>query len=70
MQRLETDLDYLATLHDITNDDLKVAGDLTDEQRFGQRLDALPWFWRIGDVDNSSGPRMQECTYADQLHIR
>ena len=70
MQRLKTDPDYLATLHDITDDDFKVAGDLTDEWRFGQRSDALPWFWRIGDVDSSSGPRMQECAYADPLHIR
>ncbi|KAI0251378.1 hypothetical protein BJV78DRAFT_1088145, partial [Lactifluus subvellereus] len=39
---------------------LKVAGDITDERRFGQRSDALPWFWRIRDINNSSAPRMQE----------
>ena len=49
------------TLYDITDDDLKVAGDITDEWRFGQRSDALPWFWQIGDGTDSSGPRMQEC---------
>jgi hypothetical protein len=32
LQRLGTDPEYLATLHDITDDDLKVAGDLTDER--------------------------------------
>jgi len=69
-QCLEIDPDDLASLHDITDVNLKVAGDLTDEQQFGQRSDALPWFWRIGDVDSSSGPRMQECAYADPLHIR
>jgi hypothetical protein len=41
---------------------MKVAGDLTDERRFGQRSDTLPWFGRIGNADGSDGPRMQECT--------
>jgi hypothetical protein len=61
LQRLPAEPEYLETLHDITDIDLKVAGDLTDENRFGQRLDTLPWFWRIGDVVVSEGPRMQEC---------
>jgi hypothetical protein len=63
LQRLNIDRQYLETLHDITDEDLKVAGDLTDERRFGQRSDALPWFWRFGDTHHSSGPRMQECTH-------
>ena len=45
MQHLAIDQGYLGMLHDITDDDLKVAGDLTDERRFGQWSDALPWFW-------------------------
>jgi hypothetical protein len=61
LHRLGFDPEYLATLLDITDDDLKVTGDLTDEGRFGQRSDTLPWFWRIGDTVDSSGPRMQEC---------
>jgi hypothetical protein len=32
LQRLGTNQEYLVTLHDITDDDLKVAGDLTDER--------------------------------------
>jgi hypothetical protein len=63
LQRLSINTEYVATLHDITDDDLKVAGDLTDERRFGQRSDTLPWFWRFGDGAGSGGPRMQECTY-------
>ena len=31
LQHLPTDLDYLTTLHDITNDDLKLSGDITHE---------------------------------------
>ncbi|KIM91744.1 hypothetical protein PILCRDRAFT_850 [Piloderma croceum F 1598] len=64
LQCLSIDPEYVATLHDITDDDLKVAGDLTDERRFGQRSDALPWFWRFGDAVDSGGLRMQECTYS------
>ncbi|KIM72965.1 hypothetical protein PILCRDRAFT_15660 [Piloderma croceum F 1598] len=64
LQRLSIDPEYVATLHDITDDDLKVAGDLTDECRFGQRSDALPWFWQFGDAVDSGGLRMQECTYS------
>jgi len=36
LQRLLIDPEYLDTLRDITDDDLKVAGDLTNERRFGQ----------------------------------
>jgi hypothetical protein len=61
LQRLDIDLEYLATLYDITDNDLNVAGDLTDERRFGQRADTLPWFWLIGELVGSGGPRMQEC---------
>jgi hypothetical protein len=60
---LEVDREYLATLHDITDDDLKVASDITDERRFGQRSDTLPWFWRICEPAVAGGPRMQECMY-------
>jgi len=64
LECLSIDPNYLATLHNITDDDLKVAGDLTDERRFGQRSDTLPWFWRFGEtIHDSSGPGMQECMY-------
>ena len=64
LQHLSMDLEYVVTLHDITDDDLKVARDLTDERRFGQRSDTLAWFWRFGDGIGSGGPRMQECMYS------
>src|SRR5882762_4724300 len=63
LMHLDVDPEYLATLHDITDDDLKVAGDITDERRFGQRSDTLPWFWRIGEPAVAGGPKMQECMY-------
>jgi hypothetical protein len=65
LERLYVDPEYLATLHNITDNDLKVAGDITDAGRFGQRSDTLPWFWRIGEsIDESGGPRMLECMYS------
>ena len=56
LTRLGVDAQYLATLHDITDEDLKVAGDITDERRFGQWSDVLPWFWRFGEPVFPSGP--------------
>jgi len=44
LQHLAFDPEYLVTLLDITHDDLKVAGDLTNKVRFSQWSDTLPWF--------------------------
>jgi hypothetical protein len=65
LQRLPIDHKYSKTLHPITDDDLKVAGDLTDEARFGQQSDTLPWFWRVGEAVCDSGPQMEECKKHD-----
>jgi len=64
LHRLPADQDYLETLQDITEADMKMSGDITEEQRFGQRSDTLAWFWRQGgdpDSGDISNPRMQEC---------
>jgi len=57
----------------ITRDDLKMPGDITEENRTGQRSESLPWFWRLGSyVKNTTGesedtledtPQMQECMH-------
>lgn len=65
LRRLPGDHEYLTTLHDITEEDMKMSGDLTEENRFGQRLDTLAWFWRHGgdpDSEDASSLRMHECT--------
>ena len=59
--QLSNDSDCLEGLLDITDEDLKVVGDLTDERQVGQRLDTIPWFWRMWHNINTSGPGMQEC---------
>lgn len=43
-------------------EDLKVSGDVTEEQRLGQRNDTIPWFWRIGTTNEEQGNEwMDEC---------
>jgi hypothetical protein len=64
LKRLEAFPDYLSTLHDITEDDMKMSGDLTEENRYGQRSEILPWFWRLDSglsAEDQSSPRMREC---------
>jgi hypothetical protein len=66
LRMLPVEPQYLSTLQDITDEDLKMSGDIVEENRFGQRSDTLPWFWRQhGDCEFSidSGPRMEECTH-------
>lgn len=64
LTRLSIFPEFLATLHDITEQDMKMSGDVTEENRYGQRSDTLAWFWRLDDglsgEDNLS-PRMKEC---------
>ena len=64
--RLDCFPDFLSTLHDITEQDMKMSGDLTEENRYGQRSDTMAWFWRLdnglSDVDQLS-PRMKECKF-------
>lgn len=74
LKRLAIFPDYLATLHDITEDDMKMSGDLTEENRYGQRSDVLPWFWRLDSglaAEDQSSPRMRECMFPflDIVHV-
>jgi hypothetical protein len=62
--RLDHLPEFLATLHDITEHDMKMSGDLTEENRYGQRSDTLAWFWRLDDGlsgEDELSPRMKEC---------
>ena len=50
---------------DITKEDLKMPGDITHENRIGQRSDTMAWFWRLdpqldgGNLEDN--PKMEEC---------
>ena len=46
----------------ISSEDLKISGDITEVNRFGQKNDRLPWFWRLQKEDMEEGsPAMNEC---------
>jgi hypothetical protein len=64
LQRLSVSPEYLSSLHNITKDDMKMSGDVTEENRYGQRSDTLAWFWRFDNGisgEDQSSPRMTEC---------
>ena len=63
LEHLNIDLEYLKMLHDIMDDDFKVSGDLTNERRYGQQSDTLPWFWRISEPVGTYGSWLQECKF-------
>lgn len=65
---LDVDREYLETLRDITPQDMKMSGDVIEENRVGQRSEELAWFWRLSgspaaDEINHS-PRLKECKWA------
>jgi hypothetical protein len=45
---LEASQDILKKYQLIKPNELGVSKDITEENRFGQSSDVLPWFWRIG----------------------
>lgn len=58
--------DFLVTLQDITKADMKMSGDVTEENRYGQHSDTLAWFWRLDDglsSEDNLNPHMRECAY-------
>lgn len=54
LARLEASEETMQKYQVITPTDLGVSKDVTEENRFGQSSDALPWFWQIGDMAHSS----------------
>ena len=46
---------------EITKKDLKMSGDIIEENRIGQRNDKMAWFWRI-DGKKEDNEWMKECT--------
>jgi hypothetical protein len=50
---------------DITAEDLKMPGDIIEENRIGQRSNELSWFWRLDShlKGQERGERMKECLF-------
>ncbi|KAG9315413.1 hypothetical protein JVU11DRAFT_4564 [Chiua virens] len=47
LKSLGANQDVLQKYQDIQQADLRLSKDITEENRFGQSSDVLPWFWRI-----------------------
>jgi len=51
--RLQGSEDILQKYMPISQKDLRVSVDITEENQFGQSSDVLPWFWRLGDLNET-----------------
>jgi len=58
--------DLLRKYQEVSPGDLSIDKEVTEENRFGQGSDVLPWFWQVGGVDmGSRGDWTQECKWCD-----
>lgn len=56
----------LEKYQEITKSDLKMSGDIVEENRVGQRSSVLPWFWRLDrEVKNDYSDYEKECEYCN-----
>jgi hypothetical protein len=63
MVSLGADQSILNTYKTIERKDLKVSKDIVEENRFSQRSDVMPWFWRVGTQNNQDSEWMNECAF-------
>jgi hypothetical protein len=55
----------------IKPEDLKMTGDIVEENRVGQRTDSLAWFWRLdGAGHHPDNNWMNECEYISMAHSK
>jgi hypothetical protein len=64
LQRLGADNAILLQYQELQSEHLKLSADITEENRFGQRSDVLPWFWRLGGQNEDQHDTwMEECKF-------
>ena len=58
--------EILSVYQEISAGDLKMSGDIVEENRIGQRRDTLPWIWRLGNNQNTDQNIhwMEECEFS------
>jgi hypothetical protein len=62
LERLGADDAMMRRYEKLEKEDLKLSKDVMEENRFGQRNDVLPWFWRLeGRNSDQDDTWMQEC---------
>ena len=55
----------LERFQEIRKSDLKMSGDVVEENRVGQRSSVLPWFWRLDrKAKEYCGDYEKECEYS------
>lgn len=55
----------------ITKSDLKMSGDIVEENRVGQRSSILPWFWRLDrKAKGYCGDYEKECEYSNSKILK
>lgn len=70
LSRLEASQDILQKYQLIKPEELGVSKDITEENRFGQGSDILPWFWRIGRSQNEPSDEWnEECKCRNLLNL-
>jgi len=55
LKELGADDEIQKKYQDITKKHLKMPGDILEENRIGQKNDALAWFWRLGPQGDTDG---------------
>ena len=61
----------LERFQEIHKSDLKMSGDIVEENRVGQRSSILPWFWRLDrKTKENFGNYEKECEYSNRRTIR
>ena len=65
MVTLGADEDIMQWFKDIIPEDIKVSTDITEEVRWNQRNEVLPWFWRSGKANEEqrNNEWMNECRW-------
>jgi len=66
MTRLGASEETLMQYQVIKTKDLKLNGDVVEENRIGQRNDRLAWFWKLGGDDDDNN-WMQECESSNPI---
>jgi hypothetical protein len=58
----------LKRFQEISKSDLKMSGDVVEENRVGQRSSVLPWFWRLDrKAKEDCGDYEKECEYSNSI---
>jgi len=67
MEKLGADKTIMSRYKMIVLSDLKLSGDITQENRLGQRNDTLPWFWTMHLPSNQNNAWINECKLSIQF---